>query len=167
MSGCGKTITPIWVKAHNEHVGFLAKQSTAHIKVVTRSLNISDCYKVFQLFLKNKWQHRWTQFCNLHSNRYPLLQPLIPNSYWHGFYVAPRQFISMISCLKFGHACYPAYLHKTGILSSDTFEICQVKCDLDHIFFRCRKLQISIDNLISTLLNIYNLFPPFDFLHLL
>lgn len=53
----------------------------------------------------------------------PASQQIYFTSYWHNSYAALRQFINMISSLKFEHACYPVRLHKHEILPSDTFEI--------------------------------------------
>lgn len=68
--------------------------------------------------------------------------------------------------MKFGHACYPAHLHKIKILESNICENCNEISDLDHIFFNCRSYEQQSKKLLQSLIQL-NVPCPFNIMYLL
>lgn len=162
-----KRITFLWVKAHtglegNEYVDKLAKDSVIDGTLTENNLVLSDANNNFKSIIKDKWRQRWQSYCRNSPTKYSLFVPSIPLNHWHQNYNVSRRYIVTLIRLKFGHACYPAHLNKIRILHSDQCTVCQVRGDLDHVFFECIKYQDQIQKLHDALINKVQVFAPYN-----
>ena len=103
--------------------------------------------------MKIQWSEMWRSYCETHPNRYTLIQPNIPSKPWHENLDIPRKYITIINRIKFGHACYPSFLAKIGIIQSSLCEYCQMEGNLEHIFFSCQKNQYECNLLYNNILH--------------
>ena len=167
----GKEVHFVWVKAHigiknNEIVDSLAKDSINSGFPLEPKICLSDSFNFLKFKFRNKWSELWRDFCHSNPTRYTLLHPDLPSKFWHENYDYPRKYVTTIIRLKFGHACFPAHLYKINVLSTENCDTCNVKSDLDHIFFQCAKYRAASDRLYNNLLN-YKIQSPFNVLSLL
>uniref|UniRef100_A0A6P7FHB2 Uncharacterized protein LOC114329420 n=1 Tax=Diabrotica virgifera virgifera TaxID=50390 RepID=A0A6P7FHB2_DIAVI len=101
---------------------------------------------------KNIWRKNWRHIDNIaKKNRYCSIQKKIPNRTWFQPYNHSRKYITTITRLRFGHACYPTHLHKIRVLENDRCPNCDKKADLDHISFECQKYKNETDRFIQQL----------------
>ena len=166
-----KCVTFVWVKAHtglpgNEYVDWLAKDGIFNGTATDCYFHICDAQNILKITLKNKWNERWDNYRKSTQTRYSLILNKIPEKYWHKEIVASRRYITTIIRLKLGHACYPAHLNKIKVLATDLCDKCQVRSDLDHIFFECKKHTAQIQNLFDALFGL-KVNCPFNLLNLL
>lgn len=117
--------------------------------------------------MKAKWNYQWNEYCFTNPTRYTMIHPNIPNKLWHENLQVSRKYITTLIRLKFGHACYPAHLHKIGIYTSPNCDQCNTIADLDHIFFGCVKYENASNTLISNIAKNCNILAPFNMLNLL
>lgn len=167
----GKEVHFLWVKAHigiknNEIVDTLAKESINSGIPSEEKICLSDSLSILKSKLRNRWSELWQKFCHTNPTRYTQIHPDLPSKFWHENYVRPRKYITTIIRLKFGHACFPAHLFKIKVLPSENCDICNIKSDLDHIFFQCSKYKTASKKLYVNLIKC-NTQTPFNVLSLL
>lgn len=168
----GKKVNFLWVKAHigiqhNEHVDMLAKKGISAGNEPNHKMSLTDTHAVIKQTSKLKWDYLWSQYCFTNPTRYTRIHPNIPRNFWHENFQVSRKHVTSIIRLKFGHACYPAHLHKIGIYSSPNCDHCDTVADLDHIFFGCMKYHDASSTLIKHIINDSNIMAPFNILSLL
>lgn len=167
----GKVVHFVWVKAHigiknNEIVDSLAKESIHSGFPSESKICLADSFSILKTKLRNRWFGLWREFCHTNPTRYTLIHPDLPSKFWHEDFVCPRKYITTIIRLKFGHACFPAHLFKINVLPSENCDICDIKGDLDHIFFQCSKYRAASNRFYNNLINC-NIQSPFNILSLL
>lgn len=150
---------------YNEQVDKLAKESIYTGEIV-EGLCVSDCVNARKLMVRKKWTSLWNEYCHTNPTRYTRIQPIIPEKPWFYDYNIPRKYSTIISRIRFGHGCYPAHLHKIGILQSDACEHCNVLGDLEHIFFGCSKFSNENNELYNNIRKL-EIETPFNLIYLL
>lgn len=172
INSSGRTVSFVWVKAHvgiqnNEHVDLLAKKSISAGGILNHKLSLMDSFSLLKKNSVLKWNYHWHLYCFTNPTRYTKIHPNIPKKLWHENFQVSRRYITTVTRLKFGHACYPAHLHKIGVFFSPNCEHCDTTADLDHIFFGCAKYQDSTNTLIKNIINNSGIMAPFCVLNLL
>nr|CAI5843233.1 unnamed protein product [Callosobruchus analis] len=166
-----KQIIFMWVKAHsgiifNEKIDQLAKGSIMQGEETSTQLTLHERLNLSRKLFIRKWHNRYEEYCRNKPTRYTSLEPKIRNSYWFENFNYSRKRITTIIRMKFGHACYPAHLHKIKVFNSNQCDICDEIADLDHIFFNCSKYQSQAAKLRERLQQ-HNVSQPYNILHLL
>lgn len=161
----------IWVKAHcgiigNERADQLAKESIYNGEPLIEELCISDCINTYKKYMQEKWARIWENYVTNKPTRYTMLQRNIPKSFWYKNFNYTRKEISCITRMKFGHAAYPAHLHKIGVIESNICPECNAVADLDHIFFECVKYRQATKELHKNL-NKLKIYSPINMMYLL
>lgn len=172
LQNMGKEVILLWVKAHiglknNEYVDCLAKKSATSGIISDSTLCLSDVYNVLKVKMVKSWSYDWNILCHTNPSRYTFIHPDIPDKFWHDSFNVPRKYITSIVRLKFGHGCYPAHLHKLGIINSGLCDTCDTTADLDHIFFNCKKYKQASDFLQKNINKLYGIPAPLSLSSLL
>uniref|UniRef100_A0A6P7FX52 Uncharacterized protein LOC114333648 isoform X1 n=1 Tax=Diabrotica virgifera virgifera TaxID=50390 RepID=A0A6P7FX52_DIAVI len=116
--------------------------------------------------MMRKWSYLWQEYTFTNPTRYTRIETKLRKKPWYNKFDYNRKSITTISRMKFGHACYPAHLHKIKILESDLCEFCNKIGDLDHIFYDCQKYRAQSNELFRKLLKL-NIESPYNIMHLL
>lgn len=170
ITEANRSVYFVWVKGHvgikaNEEVDQLAKSSIANGTPLSYKLGISDGLNISKSNYRIKWANQWKSYCNDSPTNYTLIHPKLPTNYWHDHYNLPRRYVSTITRIKFGHACYPAHLHRIKVIDSDECPLCQKRGDLNHLFFECSKYSDAVSNLYKGLIS-NNIPTPYNVLSL-
>lgn len=168
----GVSVNFIWVKAHvgiiyNEQVDELAKISALSGLKLGFKDSLSDCYNTSKSKMFTDWSKFYTQFkTDNPNNLYSQVEDKIPRVSWYKNLSVPRKFITTISRLRFGHACFAKHLKRLGVIESEMCTLCNTVGDLDHIFFECRYYTDASTELLRKLSGL-NVPLPTNLLHLL
>lgn len=167
-----KKVIFIWIKAHigliyNERADTLAKEAIKDGIECPNHTCLTDNYVICKDKAKEKWKDSWKQFCSNGPTSYCRIQPIIPHAFWHNDLNASRKYVTTLIRVRFGHACYPAHLHKIGVLPSENCPHCGIKGDLNHIFFGCTNHINATTKLIKNVISNCNTLAPFCISNLL
>lgn len=168
----GICVVLVWVKAHvgityNERVDELAKISaTSGFNFGSKDC-LLDCFNKSKKRLTTNWTKLYSQFKTENpNNRFIQIEDSIPQALWYDKLLAPRKFITTISRIRFGHACFAKHLKRLGVVESDICTLCNTVSDLDHIFFGCQNYTNASAELVQKLSEL-NVSLPINLLHLL
>nr|CAH7715725.1 unnamed protein product [Callosobruchus chinensis] len=144
----------VWVKGHagiggNEIVDRAAKEAV-NLNNITEVPVFLDFFIEIKKTVRKRWDLIWSDFVSKSHNHYTLLHPSLPQNIPHidNFY-SNREYSTIITRLKLNHGCFPAHLHRIGVIDSP-FCSCDNNsiADLNHIFFACRLHTIITDRFI-------------------
>lgn len=161
----------MWVKAHvglhfNEKVDRLAKEAAISGTILPNSISVDEAAKISKDKIKLKWSNMWHEYCFTNPTRYTFIHPDIPAKHWHDNQIIPRKYTTIISRIKFGHACHPTHLARLGIFQSNLCQFCNSVGDLDHLFFNCSSHIDACNELFNNLIKL-KIETPFNLLSLL
>ncbi|XP_075160455.1 uncharacterized protein LOC142233425 [Haematobia irritans] len=150
----GYTVHFLWVPSHtgipgNEHADYLAVNhtDTLHYPAIP--------YMDIKSYDKNKsvrsWQQKWNE--SPFGRRLYSLSRTVNTTPWFRNRKLPREVITLICRVRFGHTCAKAHLFRVNMTDSNACE-CGSTQTIDHLTFECPSMSLtSRDFLIRKLRN--------------
>ncbi|XP_075162855.1 uncharacterized protein LOC142235488 [Haematobia irritans] len=150
----GYTVHFLWVPSHtgipgNEHADYLAVNhtDTLHYPAIP--------YMDIKSYDKNKslrsWQQKWNE--SPFGRRLYSLSRTVNTTPWFRNRKLPREVITLICRVRFGHTCAKAHLFRVNMTDSSACE-CGSTQTIDHLTFECPSMSLtSRDFLIRKLRN--------------
>lgn len=152
----GIRIILAWIPGHagipgNENADSCAKQAIQIGSLNYFQIFCHDLSYFPKLHLDSSWTKAWEISRNLKGKYYGGIQPDIPNKPWFfKFRSASKSSTSTVCRLRLGHACTPVFLAKIRIRDHSLCECGLDEGTVDHIFFNCQNLQLSLYNIIPS-----------------
>lgn len=159
---CNNTeVILIWVKAHtklqyNEIADIRAKQAINDGFPSESPIPFTDYLPQIKKDVLDTWDQQYKFTYMQRTTQYFLIHPSV---HIKSYFFANRRFNSTISRLKFNHGCFPAHLHKIGVLPNKSCDCGYEIGDINHIFFNCSKFVPQRERLFSMLSKIGVFFP--------
>lgn len=150
----GLEVVLAWIPGHsgirgNETADLCAKEAIERGIPYENAFSSRDLCSLARPRMLDSWNNLWQKSRQIKGKYYGNIQPLIPPRPWFFKYRCfDKLTTSVIIRLRLGHVCTPVFLAKIKVRDHSLCECGLDDGTLEHIFFSCPKITVSIFDLL-------------------